>query len=176
MTLYQGLLLDTDILIDYLRNRPEAVTYLDSLDEDLEISVITAAELYAGVREGAERAKLDTFLLAFAVIPLDSAIAIRGGLLRRDYGKSHGFVHGQPSSLSLAHKQQTPYCTPHPYRFVCSSYLDSIPFFAADASLTQHRGKQADANIALVRVRNGYGDIPTLHDHMASAREWPRKA
>ncbi len=90
MTRYQGLLLDTDILIDYLRNRPEAVTYLDSLDEDLEISVITAAELYAGVREGAERAKLDTFLLAFVVIPLDSAIAVRGGLLRRDYGKSHG--------------------------------------------------------------------------------------
>ncbi len=90
MTRYQGLLLDTDILIDYLRNRPEAVTYLDSLDEDLEISVITAAELYAGVREGVERAKLDTFLLAFVVIPLDSAIAVRGGLLRRDYGKSHG--------------------------------------------------------------------------------------
>lgn len=85
-----GLLLDTDILIDYLRDRPEAVAYIDNLNEDLCISVITAAELYAGVREGAERAKLDTFLLAFLVIPIDAEIAVRGGLLRRDFGKSHG--------------------------------------------------------------------------------------
>ncbi|MEI8307537.1 MAG: type II toxin-antitoxin system VapC family toxin [Chloroflexales bacterium] len=84
-----ALLLDTDILIDYLRDRPEAVAYIDNLDDTLCISVITAAELYAGVREGAERAKLDTFLLAFVIIPVDAEIAMRGGLLRRDFGKSH---------------------------------------------------------------------------------------
>lgn len=84
------LLLDTDILIDYLRDRPQAVAYIDNLNDALCISVITAAELYAGVREGAERAKLDTFILAFAIIPVDAEIAVRGGLLRRDFGKSHG--------------------------------------------------------------------------------------
>jgi predicted nucleic acid-binding protein len=41
-----ALLLDTDILIDYLRDRPEAVAYTE--------------------------------------------IAVRGGLVRRDFGKSHG--------------------------------------------------------------------------------------
>jgi hypothetical protein len=85
-----ALLLDTDILIDYLRDRPEAVAYIDNLDDALSISVITAAELYAGVREGAERTRLDTFLLAFSVLPVDTEIAVRGGLLRRDFGKSHG--------------------------------------------------------------------------------------
>lgn len=43
-------LVDTDVLIDYLRGRAEAVTYLESLEASLLISVITVAELYAGVR------------------------------------------------------------------------------------------------------------------------------
>jgi hypothetical protein len=37
------LLIDTDILIDYLRGRPEAVTYLEGLSEVLLISAITVA-------------------------------------------------------------------------------------------------------------------------------------
>ncbi|HEX8128843.1 MAG TPA: type II toxin-antitoxin system VapC family toxin [Pyrinomonadaceae bacterium] len=86
----QRLLIDTDVLIDYLRGRAEAVSYLDSLTEPLLISAITVAELYAGVREGAERVALERFLSVFHVIPVDDAIAANGGLIRRDYGKSHG--------------------------------------------------------------------------------------
>ena len=37
------LLIDTDVLIDYLRDRAEAVSYLESLTESLLISVITVA-------------------------------------------------------------------------------------------------------------------------------------
>ena len=48
----ERLLIDTDVLIDYLRDHAEAVSYLESLTEPLLISVITVAELYAGVREG----------------------------------------------------------------------------------------------------------------------------
>lgn len=48
------------------------------------------AELYAGVRDEAERTKLDRFVLAFTVLPIDQTIAVTGGLLRRDYGKTHG--------------------------------------------------------------------------------------
>ena len=83
-------LFDTDVLIDYLRGRPEAVTYLEGLTEPLTVSAMTVAELYAGVREGVERTVLETFLKAFEVVPLDGVIAARGGLHRRDYGKSHG--------------------------------------------------------------------------------------
>jgi predicted nucleic acid-binding protein len=54
------------------------------------ISVITVAELYAGVRDGAERTQLDVFVSAFGIIPLDRDIAVTGGLYRRDYGRSHG--------------------------------------------------------------------------------------
>ncbi|HEV2880262.1 MAG TPA: type II toxin-antitoxin system VapC family toxin [Pyrinomonadaceae bacterium] len=86
----ERLLLDTDVLIDYLRGRAEAVSYLESRTEPLLISAITVAELYAGVREGAERVAMDQFLSVFTVIPVDVALAAAGGLIRRDYGKSHG--------------------------------------------------------------------------------------
>jgi predicted nucleic acid-binding protein len=77
------------VLVDYLRGRAEAVTYLESLTEQLATSAITVAELYAGVRDGAERTRLDAFLSAFDVVAVEHEIALKGGLYRRDYGKSH---------------------------------------------------------------------------------------
>ena len=82
-------LLDADVLIDYLRDVPEAVAYLESIEGVLFVSVITVAELYAGVREGRERAKLDAFINAFDIVPVDREVAVKAGLYRRDYGKSH---------------------------------------------------------------------------------------
>jgi len=66
------LLIDTDVLIDYLRGKQEAVDYVDNLTAPLFLSVITVAELYAGVRDGAERTKLDAFINAFSTVPLVS--------------------------------------------------------------------------------------------------------
>lgn len=94
------LLIDTDVLIDYLRGRPEAVAYLESLSEDLLISAITIAELYAGVRDGKERSQLDIFISAFEVAPTSREVAVKGGLYRRDYGRSHGT--GLPDALIAA--------------------------------------------------------------------------
>jgi len=82
-------LLDTDVLIDYLRGHAEAVIYVEGLTEPLFMSAITMAELYAGVRDGEERAALDAFTSAFDVVPVEREIALKGGLYRRDYGKSH---------------------------------------------------------------------------------------
>ena len=79
------LLIDTDVLIDYLRDYPDAVSYVEAQQERLLISVVTVAELYAGVREGEERSRLERFLRAFEIIPLDQRLAVQGGLYRRDY-------------------------------------------------------------------------------------------
>lgn len=84
------LLLDTDVLVDYLRGREEAAAYLEARAEALLISAITVAELYAGVREGEESRSLAQFLGAFEIIPLNAEIAGQGGLYRRDYGPGHG--------------------------------------------------------------------------------------
>lgn len=84
------LLIDSDVLIDYLRGREQAVHFLEQNKNIMSISVITVAELYAGVRDGKERAILDNFIDYFNILPLNSNIARKGGLLRRDYFKSHG--------------------------------------------------------------------------------------
>jgi predicted nucleic acid-binding protein len=84
------LLIDTDVLIDYLRGQPQAVEFLESRTELLLISTMTIAELYAGVRDGKEMEMLNNLIRAFQVVPIDESISIKGGLYRRDYGRSHG--------------------------------------------------------------------------------------
>ena len=83
-------LLDTDLLIDFLCRHPSAAALFDKLPHDCAIATVSVAELHAGVREGAERLALDTLLSTFAQIDLSAKIAAHGGLLRRDWGKSHG--------------------------------------------------------------------------------------
>lgn len=84
------LLLDTDVLIEYLRGRPEAIEYVEGLTSDLYVSVISVAELFAGVRGDEEERSLKQFLLAFTVLPVTERVARLGGLYRRDYRPSHG--------------------------------------------------------------------------------------
>ena len=86
----EPLLIDTDVIIDYLRGQVDAVSYIEGLTNPLLISVITVAELYSGVREGDERKALDRFISAFQLVQVDEAIAVKGGVYRRDYGKSDG--------------------------------------------------------------------------------------
>ena len=87
-----GWLIDTDVLVDFLRGVPQAVKFMEKLFSGAEcyLSPITVAELYVGVREGNERVILDQFIQEFQIANLDAAIAQAGGLYRRDYGKSHG--------------------------------------------------------------------------------------
>ena len=84
------MLIDSDVLIDYLRGHPAAATWLEDTPGTFLVSVISVAELYAGVRDGSERAALERFLTSFHVIDLDETVAQHGGLIRRDYRKSHG--------------------------------------------------------------------------------------
>lgn len=85
----ENLLLDSNILVDYLRDLPEAVAYFRSLETAPSVSAITVAELYAGVREGSERSVLDNLVGELNVVAVTFEIAVLGGLLRRRYLKSH---------------------------------------------------------------------------------------
>jgi len=86
----ERLLLDTDVLIEYLRGREEAIEYLEELTSDLYLSVISVAELFAGVKSDEEERSLQQFFLAFVVLPVTERVARRGGLYRRDFRPSHG--------------------------------------------------------------------------------------
>ncbi len=84
------ILFDTDVLIDYLRGKDEAQTYIDDIKDEVYMSSISMAELYAGVRKGEESRKLEIFIETFEVISLNKNIAKMGGLYRNQYKPSHG--------------------------------------------------------------------------------------
>ena len=83
-------LLDTVVLIEYLRGSDRAAEFLEQLDGELMISAITVAELSSGARGSDEMDALDQFVLAFEVVPVDEQLARAGGQLRQEYHTSHG--------------------------------------------------------------------------------------
>jgi predicted nucleic acid-binding protein len=85
-----ALLIDTDVLIDYLRGESKALTYLRGAHGPLRVSCLTLTELYVGVREGVEREALSRLEGILEPVMVDRDIAVQAGLFRRDYGKSHG--------------------------------------------------------------------------------------
>jgi predicted nucleic acid-binding protein len=81
---------DTDVLVDFLRGHSTAVAYINTHASRIILSSIVVAELYPGVKGEAEHSALDKFISLFRVVPVSAEIARTGGLLKRDYGKSHG--------------------------------------------------------------------------------------
>ncbi|MFB3893426.1 MAG: type II toxin-antitoxin system VapC family toxin [Phycisphaerae bacterium] len=84
------LVVDTDVMIGYLRARPEAVALVDANMDRIALPAMVVAELYAGVRRGREEEILDNLISALTVIPASRDLATAAGRLKRDFGKSHG--------------------------------------------------------------------------------------
>lgn len=90
MNLQNRYLLDSDILIEYLRGREQAVKFIEDLDGEMLVSAMTVAELFAGVRNDIEIQAVGQFLSPLIAIPVDYAIARQGGIYRHHYRQSHG--------------------------------------------------------------------------------------
>ena len=84
------ILVDTDVLVDFLRGHRSAVTFVKKHSDGIILSAIVVAELYAGVKGDAEQTALENFISLFRVIPVTARIAEAGGLYKRDYGRAHG--------------------------------------------------------------------------------------
>jgi len=85
-------LFDTNILIDYLKGKPEATSLLEQCLEEgqvLTCSLITKVELLSGARPGEEQI-LQNFLEAFERIGLSDQIAEEAGRYMSMYRKSLG--------------------------------------------------------------------------------------
>ncbi len=83
-------LIDTDILIDYLRDNASAVASIENNLNDLYLSVMNVAELYQGVRNEKERKNLISMLSVFTILPITLEIATQGGIYFSKYRTSHG--------------------------------------------------------------------------------------
>jgi hypothetical protein len=83
------LLFDTDVIIDFFRGKERAVDYVKSNLENFALSVITIAELYAGMQKH-EKQEIDEFVSVVPVIQVSVQIAKTGGILKLEYGAAHG--------------------------------------------------------------------------------------
>lgn len=83
-------LIDTDILIDYLRGHTVAIVTIEENIHDLYLSVMNVAELHQGIRNEKERQKLTSTLAAFTILPITAEIATLGGTFSAKYRASHG--------------------------------------------------------------------------------------
>jgi predicted nucleic acid-binding protein len=85
-----SVLLDTNILIDYIRRVPTAIAWLRSLPAAPSISVISVLELHAGARTQQEETEIELICAPLRCLPISDEIAKGGGSFLRHYGKSHG--------------------------------------------------------------------------------------
>ena len=96
-------LLDTNILVDALRGHPDCEAYLEiTAKEEILCSVITSAELWAGVRPS-EEDDLDVFLGAFRWVTVDEPIARAAGRYMLMFAKSHGLLLPDALIAASAH-------------------------------------------------------------------------
>jgi predicted nucleic acid-binding protein len=106
-----AILVDTDVLIDFLRGNDKAITFIDEFSPHIILSPIVVAELYAGVKGANELSVLDNFVALFRVVPIDSEIAKAGGLYKRDFGKSHGVGLADAILAATADKENAEFKT-----------------------------------------------------------------
>lgn len=83
-------LVDTDVIVDFLRGHPKAVALVNAHSVRIILSGIVTAELYAGVKGDKELDTLDSFISLFRVVPVSATIARTGGLYRKAFTRSHG--------------------------------------------------------------------------------------
>lgn len=85
-----ALLFDTNILIEYLRDRPDARNLLEEQDERPQISVGSVMELYAGFKNRREEQSGERLLSEAHILPVTRDIAKRAGVFSRLFQASHG--------------------------------------------------------------------------------------
>ncbi len=69
------LLLDTNIIIDALRKYSSAVEYINSLQGEVSISIVSAVELIYGTKNLKEQRDMEDFLADLNVIHIDEKIS-----------------------------------------------------------------------------------------------------
>lgn len=84
-----SVLLDTCIVIDYLRQRTEAVEFVHGLSSAPVITAVTAMELYVGVKGEKEERILDTLIENTEVLDITGDIGIQAGKHLKTYRPSH---------------------------------------------------------------------------------------
>ncbi len=88
----QTILIDTDILIDFGRDRSDAVNTIVLLESDFQLStsVITAMELYSGCRSKKDLNRVDELISGISIQHVTKRISEKAFDLMKKYRSSHG--------------------------------------------------------------------------------------
>ena len=87
----RGVVLDSDVLIWWLRGREDVVGEVSNLVEraNLYVTPVNIAEIWAGVRRGEEKKVKDLFKIV-DVLVIDDKVGLLAGRYLNQYRKSHG--------------------------------------------------------------------------------------
>tara|TARA_R110001583_G_C5528085_1_gene398286 strand:- start:76 stop:462 length:387 start_codon:yes stop_codon:yes gene_type:complete len=89
MTVLDNMVLDTNVLIEILKNNQQTIKQVESLSPPLFVSVISAMELIYGALNNQELKKLQQFLSLFTIIQLNEKVSQQAFSLITKYAKSH---------------------------------------------------------------------------------------
>ena len=95
-------LIDTNILVDALRLKNEAVSFLKTLGEGNSIAAVTVTELFAGLRSEKQANNLNTLLDALVIRDFSRRHAELAGDYIRKYGKSHSVAFADAAIAATA--------------------------------------------------------------------------
>jgi predicted nucleic acid-binding protein len=85
-----SVLLDTNILVDYVRRVPTAIAWLKALPESPRMSAVSLLELQVGARSQREERDIDAVCAPLECLAVTEQIAKGAGNFLRHFGKSHG--------------------------------------------------------------------------------------
>ncbi|MEN6441577.1 MAG: type II toxin-antitoxin system VapC family toxin [Syntrophobacter sp.] len=125
------ILIDTDILIDAGRAKPEALSCLKLLEQNscLALSIITQMELLVGCRNKKESKSLERFISRFQILKLSESISDKAVNLLKIYRLSHGILIPDALIAATALDLDCPFVTKNQrdYRFINQLRLLSYP-------------------------------------------------
>ena len=85
----KNILIDTDIVIDFLRGDKQAILFLKTHADAICFSAITVAEIYAGIKGKKEESEVERLFSIFPVIATTREIALEAGKLVKQFRPSH---------------------------------------------------------------------------------------
>ena len=85
----RSILIDTDIVIDFLRGENQAISHFKTNAEFICFSAITIAEIYAGIKDKKEEVKIERLFSIFPILVTTDEIAREAGKLVKQYRPSH---------------------------------------------------------------------------------------
>jgi len=118
----EKIILDTNILIEILKNNQSTINEVEKYDIHY-ISEVTKMELFYGAKNKLELKKLNKFVSLFEIIPIDTKISNVASDLIYEYAKSHNL--NIPDALIASTSLSTEY-TLFTYNLKDFKYIENI--------------------------------------------------